>query len=324
MYAFGCHDHTIVLADGAGPLLLAGGKRSDVVCLAFDHQGRYLATAGRDGMVTLWEARTWRPLRTWQADREKIAQLSFAPDGAILSGSRRGIVVWNPRTGFEVLTITPRNFFHDRFAISPDGQLLAAPETLPGSPYSIRLWKLADGSVHKTIANANPFAAERGELAFDSSGKQLVVGGGKGITVWDVATGKVTANLGNKTLHDVPIAIHADDQRVAMAPWRGPVELWDLGAKKLTVSANVHGAKAMVYSIAIHPRGKLAASAADDGTACLWDFDTGAVVKSWQLGPPKGILFQVAFSPDGRYLATVNGNGTAYILRLDGIIGANK
>ena len=324
MYAFGCHDHAIVLADGAGPLLLTGGKRSDVVCLAFDRRGRYLATAGRDGMVTLWEARTWRPIRTWQADRERIAQLSFAPDGALISGSRRGIVVWNPLTGLEDRTINPRSFFHDRFAISPDGEFVAAPDSPPGAPYSIGIWNLASGALHKTISNANPFAAERGELAFDSSGKQLVVGGGKGITVWDVAAGKLTANLGNKTLHDVPIAIHADGQRVAMAPWRGPVELWDLGAKKLMISAGVHGAKAMVYSIAIHPSGKWAASAGDDGTACLWEFDTGAVVKSWQLGPPKGIVFQVAFSPDGRYLATVNGNGTAYILRLDGIVGANK
>jgi WD40 repeat protein len=321
LHAFGCHDHTIVLADGAGPLMLTGGKRSDVTCLGFDPEGNLLATSGRDGQITLWKTGSWRPVRTWEADREALWQLAFAPNGDLLSGSRRGIVVWNPATGAEVRTISPRGFFHDRFAISLDGQFVAAPDSLPGAPYSIGIWNLASGAAHKTISNANPAAAERGELAFDASGKQLVVGGGKGITVWDVVTGKLTANLGNKTLHDVPLAMHEDGQRVAMAPWRGPVELWDLGAKKLAFSANVHGAKAMVYSIAIHPRGKWAASAADDGTASLWDFDTGAVVKSWQLGPAKGIVFQVAFSPDGRYLATVNGNGTAYILRIDGIAG---
>jgi WD40 repeat protein len=321
LHAFGCHDHSIVLADFQGAMLLAGGKRSDVTCLAFDQQNKYLATAGRDGQIALWQARTWRSVRTWRADREQLYQLTFAPDGSLLSGSRRGIVIWDPDTGAEVRRLGPPSFFHKRFAISADGQLIACPLSLPAASYSLGLWKLADGTPFKTFANPSPASSSRGELVFDPASKFLLVAGGKGVMVWDLATGKQTADLGSKTIHDVSVALHADRQRVAIAPWYGPLQVWNLATKKQLLAVGVHGGNSLVSSIAIHPAGKWAASVAHNGTACLWDFDSGALIKSWQLGPPKGQLFQVAFSPDGRYLATVNGNGTAYILRMDWIAG---
>jgi WD40 repeat protein len=319
--AFACNNHSIVL----NPPLLSSEKWPDVTHLAFDPLGRFLATANRGGEISLWRMKTWKHIRTWPAQAGKLSQLLFTPDGSsLVSLGNVEATLWDPDTGVERRRITTGGSHTRQMAISPDGQLLASPAYVRDAPstYAVRLWKIADGSIHQTIADRA--AASRGQLAFVGAGDTLVMGGGKGMTVWDLANSKLLANLGNKTLHDVPLAVHPDGKRVAMQPWSGPIEVWDITTQTKLLSTSVHAGKAMVNSIAIHPGGKLAASAGEDGAACLWDFDTGAVVKSWQLGPPKGIVFQVAFSPDGRYLATVNGNGTAYILRLDGIIGANK
>jgi WD40 repeat protein len=261
---------------------------------------------------------TWEHLRTWPADVQRLSQLVFTPDGsALVSLGTPDAVSWDPESGLERTRARLGIPASGQFAISPDSQYIAAPAWVRGAapPYAIRLWKLADGTVHKTIAH--PSAANRGQLAFAGSSDTLIMGGGKGMTVWDLATSKLTANLGSKTLHDVPLAVHPDSQRVAMQPWSGPIEVWDITTQKKLISTTVHGGKTMVTNIAIHPGGKWAASAGEDGAVCLWDFGTGVVAKKWQLGPAKGIVHQVAFSPDGRYLATVNGNGTAYILRMD-------
>lgn len=325
MLAFACGDQPIILSGSASPASLSGGKIDDVTCLAFDPLDRFVATSGRSGEISLWEMRTWRKVRTWPAENNRLRQLEFTPDGSSLVAlGNVDAVVWDPDSGAERTRIT-MGAAPMQMAISPDSQFLAAPTYVRGgaSPYAIRLWKISDGSVHQTIAHKS--AANRGQLAFAGSNDTLVMGGGKGMTVWDLANSKLTSDLGNKTLHDVPLAVHPDGKRVAMQPWYGPIDIWDIAAQKNVLSVRVHGGKALVNSIAIHPAGKWAASAADDGAVCLWEVDTGAVVKSWQLGPPKGIIFQVAFSPDGRYLATVNGNGTAYMLRLDGIAGfANR
>jgi WD40 repeat protein len=318
--AFACSNHSIVL----NPPIRSAADWPDVTHVAFDPLGRFVATTNRSGEISLWQMKSWKHIRTWPAQTGRRPQLLFSPDGATLvSLGNRDAVVWDPHSGAERIRI-PMGPVPIQLAISPDGQFLAAPAYVRGgaTPYAIRLWKIADGTVHQTVSHAS--AANRGQLAFAGSNDTLVMGGGKGMTAWDLASSKLVADLGTKTLHDVPLAVHPDGKRVAMQPWSGPIEVWDITTQKKLLSTSVHAGKAMVNSIAVHPGGRFAASAGEDGTACLWEFDTGAVVKSWQLGPPKGIVFQVAFSPDGRYLATVNGNGTAYILRLDGIVGSNK
>ena len=318
--AFAGDDGSIIL----NPPILSSDRWPDVTLLAFDPRGRFVATANRRGEISLWQMQSWKHLRQWPADHHRLKQLAFTPDGsALVSLGGKDAVVWDHSTGIERARMK-NGPVPGQMAISPDSQYLAMPEYVTGgaqSPYAIRLWKIADATVHKTINH--PSASNRGQLAFMDT-DTLVMGGGKGVTVWDLVNSKFVADLGSKTIHDVPLAVHPDGKRAIMQPWYSAIEVWDIQAQKMILATNPHGGKSLGTSIAIHPEGKWAASAADNGTACLWEIDTGAIVKLWQLGPPKGVVFQVAFSPDGRYLATVNGNGTAYILRLDWITGAGK
>ncbi len=316
--AFACSDHCIVL----NPPVPSSASWPDVTHLAFDPLGRFLATANRGGEISLWQMKSWKQLRTWPAQARKLSQLLFAPDGSsLVSLGNDEAIVWDPLTGAEQLKISTGGAHPRQMAISPDSRLLASLAHVRGGacPFAVRLWNLADGTLYQTITH--PSASSSGQLAFAGSSDTLVMGGGQGITVWDLPNSKLLANLGSMPIHVLPLAVHQDGYRAIMQPSKSAIEVWDILAQKLLLGTTPHGDKSLATSIAIHPEGKWAASAADDGTACLWEIDTGAIVKQWQLGPPQGKVFQVAFSPDGRYLATVNGNGTAYILRLDWIAG---
>ncbi|TIB68641.1 hypothetical protein E3P77_00988 [Wallemia ichthyophaga] len=58
-----------------------GGVRS----IDHDRQGRYLASAGADGMVKLWDMRMWRELTTFRA-RNQIADISFSDTDMLAVG----------------------------------------------------------------------------------------------------------------------------------------------------------------------------------------------------------------------------------------------
>ena len=55
--------------------------------LAYSGDGRWLATAGQDGRVRLWDTTRPRQPRTLTGHTGEVRSLSFAPDGATLASA---------------------------------------------------------------------------------------------------------------------------------------------------------------------------------------------------------------------------------------------
>jgi WD40 repeat protein len=112
-----------------------------VVSLAFDPDGRVLATASRDGNVRVWECRTGACLLTLPCVRSPEG-LAFSPDGrrlAVVAGP--DVQIWDPASGVRLLTLRGSGALLYAVAFSPDGRTLAAgggDNAGPGS--AIILW----------------------------------------------------------------------------------------------------------------------------------------------------------------------------------------
>ena len=82
-------------------LLLMPSGTSTVESARYSHDGRYIVSAGADGVARVWNARNSRPLVTFSGHRNTVADASFSRDGhLVITASDDGTArIWD--TGLE-------------------------------------------------------------------------------------------------------------------------------------------------------------------------------------------------------------------------------
>src|SRR5262249_36327165 len=106
----------------------------------FSPDGRTLAsyglTAAGDGEVKFWGTATWHPARAWSIPGETVDTIVFSPDGTRLAcsirsadGTKSRVEVRDVATGDGRALVPPHPAAVRNLAYSPDGTLLAVPNT---------------------------------------------------------------------------------------------------------------------------------------------------------------------------------------------------
>jgi WD40 repeat protein len=140
-----------------------------VVAVAFSPDGKFLATAGRDDTISLWDVADGKERRIL-GHPGSIWAISFAPNGSVLvSASHDGTLkVWEPTTGTEKRTwkgeIVPR-----QVAFLPDGRTLVVLGQRTRDKVQLQLWDRERGRAlarHTVAAPATgPSLCELGPAA---------------------------------------------------------------------------------------------------------------------------------------------------------------
>jgi hypothetical protein len=120
---------TVVNAQAHAEIAKYEGHSNEIVAMAWSPDGRYIASASKDGLVHVWQVRSV-PLRAPQHsynNRGGVSCLSWSTDGYIASASQNKVHIWNAHNPDDNLAPFSPGHWQDVTALawSPDNQLIA-------------------------------------------------------------------------------------------------------------------------------------------------------------------------------------------------------
>jgi WD40 repeat protein/serine/threonine protein kinase len=247
-------------------------------------------------------------------DKREVNCVAFSPpDGEWLAsaGGDGSIKIRNSRTGDVVQTIPDAHADSVvSVAFHPDGKHLASV----GADQQAKVWDLTTGRevFHDRCHVARKWGSAYTVAFRPLDGRQLAVGNGEAVRVWDVQDWKNPQLLHAFLGHDensISVAFSSDGRRLATGSWQEGPRLWDPtgGGPPLRTFP---GSRDPISALAFSPDGGRLASASLGGSVTLWNTTTGEPLHTL---PHIGNALCVAFTPDGRRLAS---SGEDKVVRL--------
>lgn len=174
-----------------------------VRCLDASPDGKWLATGGSDRALKLW---AWadgkpaeKPTREVAAHAGWVEAVAFSPDGKqlVTGGADFAVKVWNATDLSPVKSLSGHTGFVRDVAWAPDGSCFVTG----AEDGKLLVWDAATFALRHAIhfggANEqfgqNPALAGVHRLHVSRDGKWLAAAGGKGVTLFDLASGHAVA-----------------------------------------------------------------------------------------------------------------------------------
>lgn len=238
----------------APPRLVADVGHADTVTdVAFSQDGQKIATAGRDRVVVVWDKKSGQQLLELRGHIAEVLAVAFSPDGKQIA------------TGSEDDTL--------------------------------RLWEASTG---KPIFRFHEAVDGITSVAWMPDGKRLVAASrDKNVYVFDVNTKELVKTLEAHTADVMDVAVSKDGKRLATASWDGKAILWDTSDwSEFRRFEHPESVEAAAFS----PDGRILATAGTDKIARLWDIQENKLIREL-LGHEEAIE-TIAYFPDGKRLLT--------------------
>jgi len=277
--------------------------------LAFAPGSKVLASASM-GRLCLWDTATGKEIRHWTLAEPDVLPfvpaVAFSPDGKTLvsGGQEKAFWLWDVAMGKRLRKFGGYREGGWHVVFSSDGKRLI---TLGSDADGVRVWEVSTGrELHQF--NTRPFGSSPVALSRDGKSLALVDFSHK-IMVYDVATGKVSAELPHKEHVLVYcLAFSPDGKTLAGCDHEGLL-FWDAETGKATDPILIN--RCFYNGLAYLPDGKTLAAWGADESIHLWDLGTAKVARALT-GHPHAIL-AVAASSDGKMLASA---GDDMLIRL--------
>jgi WD40 repeat protein len=183
---------------------------------------------------------------------------------------------------------------------SHDGKLLAGNEVKDGVPQGTCLWDVAKREC-RFILPIGVYSGSGGPVFSPDDKLVALRNQGRGIDLFDVATGKLDKSLpfrDNPPNHYVTMTFLPDSKTLVDSDQSGKLRFWDVARGTRVREIELKDNKVSLDALALSPDGKLLAVNQIGDLFCVLDLDSGKEL--YRL--PRKYSHALAFSPDGKYL----------------------
>lgn len=277
----------------SGPIVLETGHSAQVQALAFSHDGRWLASGGKDENIKIWDVDRRRVVRTLTGHIKEIKCLAFSPIANLLasSGEDGTIRLWDGDNSWTPTILSGTGITIFSLVFSPDGTQVISGD-LNG------LIKVRDIETGREILSLRDQGVVMA-LATDPVNQSLLaagtgLGGDDAVHLWDITSGKEVRKLSGYNRGVSQVSFSPDGRTIAVASPNEGFEIRDVNSGKelLTVRSGYS------TSVAFMRNGKILTSALLK--VSVLDISSGVEVGS--IDNVDG--YQLALSPDQKTLAT--------------------
>ena len=274
----------------------------------FSPDGQALVSAGADGAVHVWTARTGQRQATLAAGEREVNFACYSPDGKTIAAaeSAKGAPVGrHGEPGF------------GRFATHrSETNQLRGLDTGRSRPGGRRL----PGDVLRCMghtATKQPRSVQVGHtdeinsLAFSPDGKLLATASSdETVCIWDPELGRPFIRLAPDQSHVTCARFSPDGQSLATAGVRGTVKVWNVADWELaaTFECSAERNPVRVDSVAFSPRDSVVAFGDSSGLIREWDWKRDRTLHV--LESQQGRIMGLAYSSGSSALATVASEGS--------------
>lgn len=281
------------------------GHTDTVRHIAWSPDGRFLATASRDGTARVFDARSGRSLLVLPSDGAMVESVTWSPDSAQLATAGRDHVVriWDATSGDPVRLLTGAGDTGRQVAWAPDGRHVAATF----KDCVVRVWEAGTGRlVHELHGHGDDVWG----VAWSPDGARLASAShDQTAIVWDLTAGVPAATLTGHSDFVEGIAWSPDGRSIATGSGDHTARIWDAGTGELRLLMRGHSD--YVWNLAWSPDGGMLASASSDGTVRIVNAEDAKVLAV--LRGHTDTVWGVSWCPTGRRLATSSTDGTGIV-----------
>lgn len=291
-------------------LVLQSGHSQGIHQVAFSHDQRWLASAGSDHTVKLWDLSLGLEVRTFTGHSDEVRAVAFSPDGRLLaSGGNDNLVkVWDVASGRELFNLPTGNHPMGvmKVAFDSTGQKLVSLN----QDRTVITWDVSTGQRVSEFSAGGTSGVMEGADLTDNSRYVLSEVNDRtinrdSIQVWDVAAGQMLSS------HLIPFEVNypvisPGGHWMASTDDHYDVYLWDTakGAQAFTLPGNPNLSGHVGFSFAFSPDEKVVAIGdTQNNVLRLLDTATGTAIHTFE----NAFLGDLAFSDDGSRLAAING-----------------